>query len=88
MPENSLLCPWTKRQEWATIRAATEELIEAIESYAFELDEKNKSMKAHHDTCIEVASDDLAVSEMKVEEIYPVVLNSLVEALQSKGNRL
>lgn len=45
-------------------------------------------MKAHHDTCIEVASDDLAVSEMKVEEIYPVVLNSLVEALQSKGNRL
>ena len=48
-----------KTQGWATIRTATEDLAEALESYAFELMEKNRSVQKHNEIQVEVASDDL-----------------------------
>ena len=82
-----LLSPWMKRERWATMRKAIEELTEAIEFYVFELGEKNRAMKRHHSgTCVEVASDDLAFHVMSVTNDYPIVLKPLVEELEGKGN--
>lgn len=45
------LSPWMKREQWATLKKAIEELVEAIEFYVFELAEKNRAMKWHNDIC-------------------------------------
>ena len=44
-----------KTQGWATIRTATEALAEALESYGFELMEKNRSVQKHNEIQAEVA---------------------------------
>ena len=44
--------------QWCKL--ATEGLAEAMESYALELFEKNRAVQKHHETQLEVASDDLA----------------------------
>ncbi len=43
--KNFLLSPWMKKEKWATMKKATEELIESIEFYVFQLVEKNKAVK-------------------------------------------
>ena len=73
-----LLSPWMKRPVWNTIRKSIEELTESIESYCFE---KNKAVKIHHDTPV-VASDDLAISLLKVTNDFPIILNPVCEALK------
>lgn len=78
-----LLSPWMKRPVWDTVRKGIEELTEAIESYCFDLDEKKKAMKIHHDTPV-VASDDLAFSVLKVKSDFPVILSPICEALKGK----
>jgi len=40
-----LLSPWMKRPVWDTAKKGIEDLTEAIESYCFHLDEKNKAVK-------------------------------------------
>ena len=79
-----LLSPWIKKPVWDTLRKGIEELTEAIESYCFELDEKRKAMKVHHNTPI-VADDDLAFSVLKVTKDFPIILNPICEAVKEKG---
>lgn len=57
---------------------------EAIESYCFELDEKRKAMKVHHDIPT-VADDDLTFSVLKVTKDFPIILNPICEAVKEKG---
>ena len=72
-----------KRPVWDAVRKGIEELTEAIESYCFDLDEKKKAAKVHHDTPV-VASDDLVFSVLKVTNDFPVILNPICEALKGK----
>jgi hypothetical protein len=82
--KNFLLCPWMKKQGWATIRTATEGLAEAMESYALELFEKNRAVQKHHETRLEVASDDLAFTVIHAKDDHPILLNGIVGELQKK----
>jgi len=68
-----------KRPVWDTVKKGIEDLTEAIESYCFHLDEKNKAVKQHHETPV-VASDNLAFNVLKV----PIVLNPICEAFKEK----
>ena len=68
---------------WDIVRKGIKELTEAIESYCFDLDDKKKAVKVHHDTPV-VASDDLAFSVLKATNNFPVILNSICEALKGK----
>ena len=79
-----LLCPWMKKQGWATIRIATEDLAEAMESYALELIKKNWAVQKHNETRMEVASDDLAFIVINAKDDHPILLNGIVGELQTK----
>ena len=57
-----------KTQGWATIRTATEALAEALESYGFELMEKNRSVQKHNEIQVEVASDDLSFAVINTRD--------------------
>ncbi len=78
-----LLSPWMKKDCWAVMKTAIEELTAAIEFYVYELAEKNRAVKKHSGT-FEVASDELPFRVLDVTNDSPVVLKSLTEALQSK----
>ena len=84
--KNFLLCPWMKKQGWATIRTTTEGLAEAMESYAVELFEKNRAVQKQHKTRLEVASDDLAFTVIHAKDDHPIILNGIVGELQKRGN--
>ena len=73
-----------KKPVWDTVRKGIEELTEAIESYCFDLDEKKKAVKVHHDPPV-VASDNLAFSVLKVTNNFTVILNPICEALKGKN---
>ena len=70
------------KQWWATIRIATECLAKALESYAFEMIEKNRSVQKRSDTWlgVEVASDDVAFTVVEVGHDHPILLNRIVRA--------
>ena len=74
-----LLSPWMKRGSWAPMKTAIEELTAAIEFYVYELTEKNKAVKKHHDA-FEIASDELSFSVLEVINDFPIVLKPLVNA--------
>lgn len=76
-----LLWPWMKKQWWATIRTATEDLDEAMESYALEL-----FVQKHCEIRLEVASDDLAFTIIHAKNDHPILLNGIVGELQKRGN--
>ena len=78
-----LLSPWMKKDCWAVMKTAIEELTATIEFYVYELAEKNRAVKKHSGT-LEVASDELSFRVLEVTNDSPVVLKSLTEALQSK----
>ena len=71
-----------KAQGWATIRTATEVLAEVLESYAFELIEKNRSMQKHNEIQVDVASDDLAYAVINTRDEHPILLNGIIDELQ------
>ena len=75
-----------KKQGWATIRTATESLAKAMESYTLELFEKNRAVQKHHETRLEVASDDLAFTVIHAKNDHPILLNGIVGELQKRGN--
>ena len=72
-----------KTQGWATIRTATEDLAAALESYAFELMEKNRSVQKHNEIQVEVASDDLAFAVINTRDEHPILLNGIIDKLQT-----
>ncbi len=78
------MTPWMKRSEWATVKTATEDLVESIERYAFELSGKKAAVARRNDTRIDCASDDIAFSALNVIVQYPVFLGPLIEALKDK----
>ena len=80
-----LLCPWMKKQGWAIIRKATENLAEAMECYALELIEKNRAIQKRNETRLESALDDLAFTVINATDDHPILLNGIVDELQRKG---
>ena len=70
-----------KQPKWATIKAATEQLAESVDGYAFEL--SNKKSKESNTQVVE-ASDDIAFTVWNVAVLYPDMLNPLIEALGEK----
>ena len=69
--------------EETTIRTATEDLAEALESYILELIEKNGSVQKHKETRMEVAADNPAFTDTKAKDDHPLLL---IGELQIKGN--
>ena len=86
--KNFLLCPWMKKQAWATIRTATEDLAEALESYALELIEKSRSVQKCNETHMEIASDDLAFTVTNAKDDHPMLLNGIIGELETKLSEL
>ena len=57
-----------------------------MESYALELLEKNRAVQKHHETQLEVASDDLVFIVIHAKDDHHMLLNGIVGELRKRGN--